>query len=287
MPFFASCIVLIGAMTAQTPRPVVLENAYVRLELDPRTFSARFAGFPGGKNFLDVIHLTPSEIAAPGWLEPGGCTTDVLPDSENSALLRRGPAEIIVQEAQYVLLLSPVDPERGWRIKKEYFLVPDTSEARYKVTVLSSRKEERPVGIRTTTQFLGKGQLRVPAVPDSLGLLGGTFPGFANQREAPEGLYVLPLDGSSGRHGAVLAARASAFSLETDFGRWTRHIEIRSAVEENGTGAAPRFVALLDDRSHVYQGALEVMQAGVNVGAPLVVEERWIFAPPGESAGAE
>ena len=279
MQFLGSCIVLLGALAAVGQAPVVLENGHVRLEIEPRTFSLHFAGFPGGKNFLDVIHVPATEIAAAGWLEPGGVTTDLLPEVENSALMRRGPAEVIVSEDHYLLLMGPMHPERDWRIKKEYFLTPGRSEVRYKVTVLSPRKEERRAGIRITAQVPRNGRLHVPAAPGTLGLLRGDFPDFSGLREAGGDSFAIPVSARDERRSAVVAVPSSEVTLETDFGRWKRRMEVISEIDGGGS-QSPRLLVLLDDPAHRYQCGLEVVQSGVNVGAPLVVVEHWEFSPP-------
>lgn len=280
MQFLGACIVLMGTLTAPGNTPVVLENESIRLELEPRTFSVRFVGFPGGKNFLDLIHLPASAIAGPGWLEPGGLTTDLIPETENSALLRRGPAELIAHERQYVLLLGPKDDARQWRIKKEYFLTPGQSEVRYKVTVLSPVKEERPVGVRITAQLPEVGELRFPGAAGTLGLLSGDFPGFALLEAGGADASVIPLAGGGMRRRAVVEIPAAMLVYETPFGQWTRSMEVLSGLGSGEDATPSRALLLLDDDTHVYQAGLDVMQAGINVGAPLVVQERWVLSKP-------
>jgi len=287
MYFLGAYIALTSMLAAQGQTPVVLESPHVRIELESRTFSVRFVGFPGGKNFLDLIHLTASAIASPGWLEPGGITTDLIPDSENSALLRRGPAELVVFEEHYVLLLGPEDPDHHWRIKKEYFLAVDRSEVRYKLTVMSTLKEERKVGVRITAQLPREGGLLIPKAAGALGLLRGDFPRFNELIGSVADAYTINLAVGPKRQRAVLASPATSLVYETPFGRWERQIEIRSSLESPSENAMPRLLVLLDDDSHVYQAGLEVTQSGVNVGAPLVVQERWRFTPPGTSSSQD
>lgn len=285
MQLLAATLVLIAV---QSQTPVVLQNGYVRLELEPRTFSVRFAGFPGGKNFLEPVHLTESEIAGPNWVDPGGLTTDLLPARENSALLRRGPAEVVVQEERYVLLLGPEHPDSNWRVKKEYFLEKDTPEGRYKVTVTSARKTERRVGIRIAAQVVRAGQWEISGDFGVPGLMLGQYPDLASVTGADTPGYIVPLAGGRDRRRAVLAVPgAPEVTQQTPFGTWSRRLELASDTAGEGGPASPRLVLLLDDATHVYQAGLEAMQSGVNVGAPLVIVEHWVFSPTDTRIAAE
>lgn len=256
---------------------VVLENSFMRLELDPQTFSVRFAGTPGGKNFLEPVHLTESEVAGSGWVEPGGYTVDVLPESDNSALLRRGPATVEARESGYVLLLGPEDPVSQWRVKKEFYLDRDAPDVRVKITLLSSQKEERRAGIRLTAQVVRDGTLEYPHESGAPGLLAGDFPNLSAIRDQAGSAYMISIPGA-GRQRALLSARANAVTVVTSYGRWTRTLELLSAGETGEEAGNPRLLALLDDDTHICQVAMELCQSGVNVGAPLVAVERWTFS---------
>src|SRR5688572_14071968 len=107
MDLCTSCLMLAGALSSAMGAPLALDNGKIRVELESRTFSVRFIGFPGGNNFLEPAHLTETELAGTGWLDPGGLFTDVLPVRTEDAMLRRGPAEVVEQRDDYVLLLGP------------------------------------------------------------------------------------------------------------------------------------------------------------------------------------
>ena len=280
MDLTLNCIVLISALTAATGGPVALDNGKIRIELDTRTFSVRFLGEPGGRNFLEPMHLTPSELDGEGWIEPGGVVTDVLPVQQDNAVIRRGPAEMIERSDDYILLLGPEEPRSRWRVKKEVQLARDTAELTYKVTVLSSMKEERDVRIRNTARIAWSGRLLIPVDAGPLKLVRGRFEGLERMLKYPEGSFVLPLYSTSIRSRAVLASPAPEVTMSTDFGVWTRRLEIQSAPEEPEFENREGMMALLDDETHIYESALEGAQSGVNVGAPLVVIEHWTIGPP-------
>lgn len=286
MDLTQSCMLLAGALLSALSGPVALDNGKIRIELEPRTFSIQFIGTPGGDNFLEPIHLTATELDGAGWIEPGGLTTDVLPARPEDAVLRRGPAEVVEQRDDYVLLLGPEQPDLHWRVKKEIQLARDTAELTYKVTVLSSLKDERDVRIRNTARMAWIGSLNVPVAPGRLTLVRGSFAGMVDLLNDHETDFKIPLLPPVDRERAVLASPSAEVSHETPSGTWTRRIEIYSALAEEGAENQIRMMALLDDASHSYQSALEGAQSGVNVGAPLVVIEHWKVTPS-DTAGNE
>lgn len=287
MDLTQSCMLLAGALLTALGGPVALDNGKIRIELEPRTFSIQFIGAPGGNNFLEPIHLTAAELDGAGWIEPGGLTTDVLPARPEDAVLRRGPAEIVERRDDYVLLLGPEQSDLHWRVKKEIQLARDTAELTYKVTVLSSLKDERDVRIRNTARMAWIGSLNVPVAAGRLTLVRGAFAGIADLLDDAETDYKIPLLPPTNRARAVLESPSAEISHETPSGTWTRRIEIYSALAEEGAENQVRMMALLDDASHSYQSALEGAQSGVNVGAPLVVIEHWSLTAPAATGGNE
>jgi hypothetical protein len=281
---FSSWLLLAGLLSATVGAPLALDNGKIRIELEPRTFSVRFIGLPGGNNFLEPAHLTQTELAGTGWLDPGGLFTDVLPVRTEDAVLRRGPAEVVEQRDDYVLLLGPEHPESRWRVKKEIQLARDAAELTYKVTVLSSLKEERDVRIRTTARLDWSGALVVPVAPGRMSLVRGSFEDVSDLLELPEETYTVPLRSRQLRTRAVLSSASPDVTMTMDFGVWKRRLEIRSALPDPDAENRIRMLALLDDPSHTYEAALEGAQSGTNVGSPLVVVEHWSVSPPASEA---
>jgi hypothetical protein len=275
-----SCLLLAGLLTTALGAPLALDNGKIRIELEPRTFSVRFIGLPGGNNFLEPAHLTQTELAGTGWLDPGGLFTDVLPVHTDDAALRRGPAEVLERRDDYVLLLGPEHPVSRWRVKKEVQLVHDAAELTYKVTVLSSLKEERDIRIRTTARLDWSGALIVPVAPGRMSLVRGAYQDVLSLLEFPEETYTVPLRSKKLRTRAVLSSASPEVTMTTDFGKWKRRLEIRSALPEPEAENRIRMLALLDDPSHTYESALEGAQSGTNVGSPFVVVEHWSVSPP-------
>lgn len=265
---------------------VVLENDAIRLELDPRTYSIRYLGEPGGPNFVDPLYLTPRQRNEPGLVQPGGIMTDVLPVREADAVLRRGPASVVVQRPDYLLLMGPRSEASDLQVKKEYRLHGDAAQITYRVSVLSSRKAERSLSLRVTAQIPWGTTLVLPPRPEGgLQLVRGAFPAFTTFIEAPDPDYRILLGRRQGRAHAVLETVGGRTALENRFGTWTRSGTMRSAGDPSTSPV--RVVALVDDASLTCQVALESTQTGVNVGAPLVYEEEWILHRGGSTVMEE
>lgn len=278
MLLYSLCIILVAG--AAPAGPVVLENQHLRVEIEPRTHSLRFFGRPGGWNFLEPVHLTTTDLNANGWIEPGGLFTDILPLERANADLRRGPAEVVEHRPDFLLLLGPEQAATGWRFKKEFLLTRDKAELVFKLTVMSNRKEEREVRVRTTAQLGWAGTVYLPREAGRLALLRGTWPGVEDLLTSEDSYYVLPLTTSVARRRAVLSSPAATQIVQSPAGVWTRRIEVRSAVAGEESALHTRSLALLDDPSHTYQVALEAGQRGVNVGAPMIVQEFWTLEEP-------
>lgn len=280
MEIAQSCMLLFGVLATAAGGPLSLENEKIRIEVEPRTFSVRFIGQPGGYNFLEPLHLSAADQDGVGWIEPGGLFTDVLPLRTENAVLRRGPAEVVEHRDDYLLLLGPEQPDLHWRVKKEFQLERDAAALTYKVTVMGSLKEERDVRIRSTARLAWSGTLTVPAEAGRLSLIRGSYLGFDKIVNEPAEDYVLPLKSSKPRSCAIVSSTSPEISLATDFGIWSRRLTIQSSLAEPDAENRVRLLVLMDDDTHTYEAALEGAQSGVNVGAPLVVIEHWSIGPP-------
>ena len=129
LPIYCALVCAFLMMPVASAQDIItLENGPLRIEIDPAVFNVRFVGFPGGKNFVESHHVEERERGGPGWLDPGGVTTDLIPLEAEDAALRRGPAEIIESSDRHVVLLGTESAELGVRIKKEIRL--DQAEAK-------------------------------------------------------------------------------------------------------------------------------------------------------------
>jgi len=253
---------------------VVLDNGAIRVELDPVTYSVRFLGRPGGPNFVDPLYMTPWQRRPGALVMPGGIMSDVLPVREDRAFLRRGPAAVLEQRRDYVLLMGPACGETQLQVKSEYLLDRNAPELTYRLSVLSSRRAGQTVAIRVTAQVPWAGALAFPAHGDGVpGLIRGAFPGYPGALAAEDGKHRLPLGVQRGREQAVLRAPVAQLEVTRPSGTWARGAALISAGEGEETNV--ELLVLLDDQSQTCQIALEARQTGVNVGVPMVFVETW------------
>lgn len=279
MSALATTWALLAFLGSLNDTPVILENGAVRLEFDLQTYSVRYLGRPGGTNFVDTLYLTERQRSTPGLVTPGGIMTDVLPVDPQCDVLRRGPAIVVEQRPDYILLLGPECTSSQLRVKKEYFLHRDTSDVTFRLSVLSTRKEEQTVSIRVTAQVPWVGALNFDAPEgERPRLLRGAYPGYPRVLESTDGRYTIPLGRRRAREQVVLEVAGDDMEIVTPGGTWIRRATMLSAGADDRTTI--RRTILIDDGSQVCQIALEGRQTGVNVGVPLVFSEMWTLQYP-------
>lgn len=253
---------------------LVLESPQIRLEVDPERFSVRFLGWPGGPNFVEPLHLARARQGASMANAPGGISSDVLYLPAERSLLCGGPARVLEHRRDYLLLMGPVSRQNALQVKKEYRIHGEEARLTYKLSVLSSRKEERTVTVRVTAQVPWGGEVRVAGPGSgSARLIRGAYPGFEALRAPGDEGYVVPLGRRRGRELAVVRVPADEMVAARPSGSWRRRCAIAGAGSE--AGADTSLLLLLDDRSFTCRTAFEGRQGGVNVGAPLVYTEEW------------
>ena len=269
-----SIILLMSLVAPCFAEGVVLENRAIRIEIDPQTFSLRYVGRPGGPNFLDPVYLTERQRNEGGWIAPGGFISDVLPVSARDPAMRRGPATVIEQRSDYVLLMGPLSLRNQLQVKKEYILPRDGDVLTYKLSILSPMKTPHDVSVRITAQLRWSGQISFPKpVHGPPRLVHGRYPEWNGIMGQADKFYAIPLAERSGRDRAVLRSRINQVSITDGNVIWTRSASVTSAGEAESR--AVDFFALIDDQSNICQIAFEARQSGVNVGAPLVYVETW------------
>ncbi len=157
---------------------VVLDNGAMRIEIDPGRFNVRFVGAPGGDNFLDPVFRAVRAPADAGPPPSGGLITQILPFPDD-AVLANGPAEVLDQGPGYVVLLGPVSPGNGLRVRKEIRLADTEPRAVFTVTVLSEKAGPTAIVIRNEARVpigsvlraaTGRGPLQVIEAPGPLDL---------------------------------------------------------------------------------------------------------------------
>lgn len=259
--------------------PLVLENNALRIEVDPQVFAVRFVGAPGGANFLDPQYLSDAQRQGTEWLDPGGLTTDLVPLEDKDPALRRGPAEVILQEPLRLILLGAESPAMGLRLKKEIRLDPREATAHYIVTALSSRADGPTVALRNTARLPLRSTVRVPRKDTP-------FAPIPPNDQVPWVLvksvdfWLVPIPPTARVAPLVLGGMAHAVDVQTDAGVWTRRIT-RPPTEATRVPGGATALIVLDDTTRSYGASLQGEQALLTGATPLQLTEVWTLHPRG------
>lgn len=254
---------------------LVLENAKIRLEIDPAVFSLRFLGFPGGQNFLETHYLSERERSGDGWLDPGGLTTDLAPSEEKDAALRRGPAEVIERDEFHVVLLGRPSPAMGVRLKKEFRLDGADAHVYFLVTALSERADGPQLALRNTARLPARSTVRVPKHDGALTALqdGVKAPwAIVNSRD----YWLVPVPPTSPVHDLVLGGFSPEAQVKNESGVWTRRIP----VPPTDPGKVPNgatTLCVLDDTTRSYGLSLQGAKGTLCAATPVQLTEEWTF----------
>lgn len=267
-------------MSLLAVEPVVLDNGSIRVEFDPQVFSVRFVGLPGGSNYLEPLFVSHEDKKGPGWVDPGGLVTDLIPLQGHDASLRRGPGEIVEQRKDYVAALGPLSGETGLRVKKEIALDPIEAKARFTVTVTVAGPKPAAFSIRNTARVARGSTLRVEKADGTIRALAGTtniFPAVVNSNL----FWLVPVPPTAPMKNVVLGAFVPRIVHVGNQGIWRRRIV--SAPEQ--AKLAPNestFLCLLDDTTRSYGAALQGAVAPIEPCCPLVFEEEWTISKRGK-----
>jgi hypothetical protein len=268
-----ACAVLLAAS------PVVLDNARIRVEIDPELFSIRFVGAPGGRNFLEPLFVEENTRRSGDWADPGGLVTDVLGLEERDAALRRGPAVVADQSAVHVLLIGPESRTTGLRLKKEITLAPDTAAARLTCSLLSNRPEAQRLALRNMVRVAPGATIRLPRRAGDLRSLSGA-PATAPLVVKSMLYWLMPVPPTSPVRETLLGSESASVELQSENGVWTRRSAAMASPEAFPKGQ--QSLALLDDATKSYGLALQSPEQEVSLAHPLVWTEEWTFDARGK-----
>ena len=266
-------IITLGA--AAEDGALVLENARIRLEIDPVVFSLRFLGFPGGQNFLEPHYLAERERTAEGWLDPGGLTTDLAPFDKKDPALRRGPAEVIEHDEFHVVLLGKTSPALGVRFKKEFRIDGADAHAYYIVTALSERADGPNVTLRNTARLPARSTVRVPKEDGTFTpLQEGTKAAWAivNSKD----YWLVPVPPTSPVHDLVLGGFSADAEVQNESGVWKRRIPL-APVDPGKVPGGATVLCVLDDTSRSYGLCLQGAKGTLCAATPVQFTEEWNF----------
>lgn len=271
----AAVAALCAAGAGAEEGPVVLENARLRIELDPVLFSVSFIGFPGGVNFVEPQHVDEGARQGKGWLDPGGLTTDLVPLEGQDAALRRGPGEVIERDAAHVVVLGAESEALGVRLKKELRLDGDAARAWYIVTALSTRAEGPSVCVRTGARLAAGATARIPKQ-------GGTFAPMHAEPKAPWAVvnsreyWLVPVPPTARVAGLVLGGVVAGVEVENRSGIWKRRFT-QPPTDPARLWNGVTVLCVLDDKTRSYGLSLQGAQAPLTAATPLQLTEEWTF----------
>ncbi|MCC6488226.1 MAG: hypothetical protein IT364_12070 [Candidatus Hydrogenedentes bacterium] len=272
--FLTLCVVCAPVET------IVLENALVRITIDPRLFSIRDVGFPGKPGFMDSLSVAQDIREGTGWADAGGLQTDLLPYTGKDAALRRGPAEVLEQRGDYVAMLGPSSEQTGIRLKKEVQLIGREARARFRVTAIRVAGAPQAVALRNTVRVPLRSTIRVPREDVTVKALAGTksiAPAVVKSRK----YWIIPVPPTAELKGVILGAFTGEVVLLNQSGSWTRRL-VSMPQGPDITPNESSFLCLLDDESRTYGASLQGESRELKTEEMLVLEEEWIFDRRGD-----
>ena len=235
--------------------PVVLDNGGIRVEVDPRVFSVRFVGAPGGVNFVEPLHIDPARYSDASWLDSGGLQTDLVPLQSQDAAIRRGPAEVAEQTPHSIVMLGPVSSTLNARLRKEVRLVDGEPRATFKVTILPTMQDFISCAIRNTVRVPKHTTLRIEKADGTMRVLTGAK-GIAPSVVKSMRYWLIPVPPTAPTHNVVLGAFVPKVAHHNQSGTWIRRI-IEMPPDKAAAPNEATFVCLLDDTAHAYGASLQ------------------------------
>ena len=264
----------IALLLAVPVAPVVIENAGVRVEVDPQLMAVRYIGPPEGPNLVEPLHVEKRDRRLGEWLDAGGITWDLTAAPGHDAALRRGPAEVLAHTDSRIVLLAPASDASPYRLKLEIALPASRPEVSVVTTVTTDAAgTAAPVAVRCA--------FRVRP-----GALVGTYDSRSttvyplDNPNAADGLVINQWDGilfDAGAPGArplIAAALGDSAVIDRHGLKLIREVEGGAAPPAEYVRAA-NLLAVSDPRTHTYGLVMESPRASIDIANPLVYREVW------------
>ena len=263
---------MVSLLLGAAPAPVVLENAAVRIEVDPQLLAVRYLGAPDGPNLVESLHVENRQRRQPEGVDTGGVTWQV---TEGGAPLSFGPADVVAHSEQRIVLLTSRNEESHLRLKVEFVLEGESPEVAMRATVTTDEPGSTlPVALRCA--------FRVRP-----GALAGSFVAqapvlYALDKQGP-GTPVNQWDGILFDAGAIgsqpllVSSMGSSVSMERSGYRVMRVLP-EGAAPSASYANAKNLHGVSDPRSQTYGIIMESPKAQVGPTSPLVYREVWRIA---------
>lgn len=253
---------------------VVLQNDHLRVEIEPDLFAVRFVGQPGGQNFLEPVFVPEAVRASGEWCDPGGVTTDLAPYEGRDAALRRGPAEIILQEKHRLVLLGPPSASLGLRVKKDFELSRDDPRLTLRVSMLTDQEKVSEYALRNSVRLPKDTTVRLDRSNETLRVLtahGSPGPAVIKSMR----YWLIPIPPMTKVEEMVLGANATSMEIQNDAGIWTRSVELKRGGD---TPLNASFLCLLDTTTGSYGAAFQTPLQPISASRPGIMVETWTFS---------
>ena len=270
-------LLLIALLAGAEGDPVVLSNEVVRVEIDPLLFCVRYVGFSGGLNFLDSLYVPDKLRKGAEWVDPGGLTTELVPDPGHDPAVRRGPAEVIERTPLSATLLGPVSDALHVRLKKTVEIDPHRPIARYTVAILATRPGPIKLGVCSTARVPQGTLLRVDRPDGAIRVLSGAGEVSSVAKEIADS-WQLSVPPALALDRVVVGGFVTRIEQENRDGVWMRRIVTMPASPAEVPHEAT-FLCVLDNGTASYGAALQGSPAKVTPAGPLVFVEEWTLVP--------
>jgi len=252
----ASTLLLLTALvSSHLGPPVVLENAAIRVEVQPEVCAIRYIGTRDGVNFVEPLPVRSADLRLGEPLDPGGVSWSIVPYLGEEHLLRGRPAEVVSHTARELRLRVGAEGKTPAEFQVRLTLSATAPELDMELTLLSYRDQPLPRALRTLW--------RVPA---------GAAVGYPEpvDRQGENTIYANDTVGSASV--ALTGATAALTLMRGDHvlrRQWDAAPPYRNGVN---------LVELRDPWTATAGIATESGWREVEIGAPLVHRERWIFS---------
>lgn len=265
-------LVLLGCLAAD---PVVVENSFVRVEVEPDLFLIRYVGVLDKHNWLAPLGLNQSqgENGLSSNFGGFGCTL-VSPDVPDLAF-PSGPAEIVNKNPLRVVLLGPESKKFPVRLKLEIQAPVAAGNIMVTVTAVASGNVPGKFALRNTACIAQGTTVRINTSDGEFLPLAGTTSvvPIANKSFC---YWLIPLPSPGLQQQVVLGAHVPQVSFHKTPYAWTRYCG-GTLEESRAYMDGSNLICALDGEKREYRVTFQSPLAEVRPDSPLVLKEEWSF----------
>lgn len=260
---------VLSSLLGAPPDVIAVDNGAMRIEIDPRHFDVRFVGVPGGENFLDPAFRGERPGGDVERSVSGGLITLVYPFVDDAALAN-GPADVLDKGPRHAVLMGPVSPESGLRVRKEIRLADTEPRAVFTVTVLAAKPEPVEISVRNEARVPIGSILRIATGNDPLLVIDAPGPLELDMRE----LRSISVPPANIAYRIVLGALTESLFHVRENSAWSRQM---ADIHTPGTAYADKrnAVLVLDRPGNEYTATVNGAIGKVSSAAPAVFREIW------------